>query len=129
MYAMCLGLVTHLPAPSQREGGTPFRIASDWKSYVSNERLSREGPPLPFGKGPGDGLCASRSPIAFAHPTSTKSNAFAVQNIQLKPIPVPQHRKLLPEIIQRSARTHRCMHMLFPIGQVRHVVAARINSR
>jgi len=51
--AMGFGLLTHPPAPSQKGRGDPFRMGSDWKSYVSKEVLSREGPPLPFWEGAG----------------------------------------------------------------------------
>jgi hypothetical protein len=79
MRVVSFGLRTHPPAPSQKEGEyDPFRIGSDWKSYGSKERLSREDSPLPFGKGPEDGLCASHLPTACAQLTLTNSRDVAV---------------------------------------------------
>ena len=54
---------------------------------------------------------------------------YAADALKLKRIAIRQHRKLFSEIFERSARTHCSMDMFLAIGEVRHIVAAWINSR
>jgi hypothetical protein len=75
MYAMCLGLVTHPPTPSQREGEIPLVKFFLSTHSLSNPNLKQKGSPLPFGKGPGDGLYTSHPPTTSAHPIQLKAQA------------------------------------------------------
>jgi hypothetical protein len=65
--AMGLGLLTHPPAPSQREGGTPFVWVQIGKATCRKKDFHEKDLPFPLGRGRGMGC------VPHTHPSLART--------------------------------------------------------
>jgi hypothetical protein len=75
MYAMCLGLVTHPPAPSQKEGEILLVKLFLSTHTFSNLNLYERGLPFPLGRGRGLGCIPHTHPPPPHTPRQQKAQA------------------------------------------------------